>query len=428
MRQLLFLGSLIFGLIIFGLISLNGILIALALPLLFYLGAAVFFGPEKPDLLMTRTLSRDSTTRAQPVEVHVALTNQGHQIEEILVEDILPKGLAAVEGDTKILTSLAPGEIFQFDYKVQGKRGIYDFGPMAVTVSDPLGITYKKSVISAEQRLLIFPDYQKLRPLSIHPPRTRDYPGPIRSRQGGAGVDFYGVREYQMGDPIRWINWKVSARHSGTLFTNEFEKERIADVGIIVDARQQSDIQRADDTLFDYSVYAAASMADAFLTAGNRVGLLVYGRGMERTFPGYGKVQRERILQSLAYARTGVNFALESLELLPTRFFPSRSQIVMISPLNPDDYGVLVRLRASGYDLILVSPDPISYEMAKYKPGNLVDTARRLATIERALLIRRMQRVGIQVVNWDVNTSLDKALTTVLAQQVRTHHVMGVVR
>jgi uncharacterized protein (DUF58 family) len=156
--------------------------------------------------------------------------------------------------------------------------------------------------------------------------------------------------------------------------------------------------------------------------------MLVYGRGMERTFPGYGKVQRERILQSLSYARTGVNFALESLEMLPTRFFPARSQIVMISPLNADDYGVLVRLRASGYELLLVSPDPIGYEMAKYKPGRLVETAKRLATIERTLLIRRMQRVGIQVVNWDVNTSLDQALATVLAQQVRTHKLMGVVR
>jgi uncharacterized protein (DUF58 family) len=236
------------------------------------------------------------------------------------------------------------------------------------------------------------------------------------------------VREYQVGDPIRWINWKVSARHSGMLFTNVFEKERIADVGIIVDARQQTDIQLGEDSLFEHSVYAAASLADAFLDAGNRVGVLVYGRGMERTFPGYGKVQRERILESLAYAKTGVNYALESLELLPTCLFPARSQILMISPLNADDYGVLVRLRAAGYELLIISPDPVAYEIVKYKTGKIATTAQRLATIERTLLIRRLQRAGILVVDWNVNDQLDKILSTILAQQARSRHVMGIVR
>ncbi len=428
MRQLFFLGSLIFGLIVLGLISLNGTLIALAIPFLIYLGAAVFFEPRKPDLVVTRTLSHESIIQGKQVVMTVSITNQGEQYEEILFEDIVPAGLKVDQGDTRILTSIGAGETFEFEYTLSGRRGNYEFGPIVITVSDPLGISHKKNVFDAAERLIVFPQFQKLRTIHIQPPRTRDYPGPIRSRQAGAGVDFYGVREYQMGDPIRWINWKVTARYSRTLFTNQFEKERIADVGIIVDARQQTDVQFGDDSLFEHSISAAASMADAFLNVGNRVGVLIYGRGMERTFPGYGKVQRERILQSLAYAKTGVNFALESLELLPTRFFPSRSQIVMISPLNADDYSVLVRLRAAGYDLLLVSPDPISYEMAKYKPGQMASTARRLATIERKLLIRRLQRAGVQVIDWEVNSSLDNALTTALAQQVRTHHPTGIAR
>ena len=45
------------------------------------------------------------------------------------------------------------------------------------------------------------------------------------------------------------------------------------------------------------AVNAAASLADAFLTAGNRVGLLIYGLYINWTNPGYGKRQRENILR-----------------------------------------------------------------------------------------------------------------------------------
>ena len=148
-------------------------------------------------------------------------------------------------------------------------------------------------------------------------------------------MNFFGVREYQVGDPLRWINWRVVARHTEFLFTNVFEQERIADVGLILDARQQNDVLSPDGPLFDHAVRATASLAEVFLGAGNRVGLLIYGSGMTRTFPGYGKVQRDRIMRALARAKTGFNYALESLEYLPTRFFPARSQIVMISPLLP---------------------------------------------------------------------------------------------
>ena len=59
-------------------------------------------------------------------------------------------------------------------------------------------------------------------------------------------MSFWGVREYQMGDSLRHINWKIAARRmiaarqAQELFTNEFEQERIADVGLILDARDQT--------------------------------------------------------------------------------------------------------------------------------------------------------------------------------------------
>ena len=224
------------------------------------------------------------------------------------------------------------------------------------------------------------------------------------------------MREYQSGDPQRWINWRVSARHPRALFTNEFEQERIADVGLILDARQRSHVLSSGDSLFEYAVRATASLAEAFLFDGNRVGLLIYGGFLDWTFPGYGKVQRERILRALARAETGEGLVFESLDYLPTRFFPARSQLVIISSLLSDDLPMLIRLRARGYQILLISPDPGTFEARALESRPSVTLAARIVHLERALLLRKLRHAGIQVVDWQVDQPFDQAVHTSLSR------------
>ena len=300
-------------------------------------------------------------------------------------------------------------------YTVRGPRGSYVLNELHVSASDHLGVLREKTVLTAQSRFVYLPDITRLRKVAIRPQRTHGHFGPIPSRQAASGVDFYGLREYQMGDPRRWINWRASARHDQHLFVNQFEQERIADVGIIVDARMQSNIALPDGTsIFEYSVQAAGSLSEALLNDGNRVGLLIYGFGMDRTFRGYGKVQQERILYALGRARTGHNFALESLGYLPTRFFPAGSQIVMISPLMTNDVPALTQLRACGYDVLVVTPDPVDYEARAL--GVKGDLPWELARVERALLLRKLQRVGIRILDWPVEKPFEPLVRATLGR------------
>jgi len=412
--RLLLLGSLAYGLLLAGLLTFNGSLLALAIPLVLYLGAALWYGPQKFHLSVTRTISAEVVSPGQPVTVRVMIANHGPRLEQVHVQDVVPASLEQVEGHCAVLTTVAAGGTIELEYIVRGRRGTHTWRETRLAASDALGLFSRRGALPAETRLMILPQWSKLRPVDIRPPRTRDFPGPIPARQGGAGVNFFGVREYQVGDPLRRINWRLTAR-TQLLYSNEFEQERIADVGVILDARQQSDVQLPDGSLFEESVRAAAALSEVFLRAGNRVGLLIYGSGIERVFPGYGKVQRWRILRALAGASTGVNYALENLDYLPTRFFPPRSQIVVISPVNPNDVRVLTRLKACGYQVLVVSPDPIEFETRLAPPGKTMDMAVRIARVERKLLLSRLRRVGIQVVDWRVTQSLDMALHTALA-------------
>jgi uncharacterized protein (DUF58 family) len=416
MRRFLLPAGLAYGLLLAGLALFDGRLLALALPLLVYLLAALYHGPYDVRLSAGRSFSTDRAMVGSPVEVTLEIANEGGPLEEVLVVDRLPPGLELVAGRPAALASLRPGERFQFSYTVRVARGGFAFDEVQALVGDHSGLFRRWVASPAPGQLLVLPHLVKLRSLAIRPLRTRSYAGPVPARQGGSGVDFFGVREYQLGDPRRWINWRVSARHPRALFTNEFEQERIADVGLILDARQRSEVRAGDESLFEHAVQATASLAGAFLESGNRVGLLIYGRSLDWTFPGYGKVQRERIVQALAGARTGDSQVFDRLDYLPTRLFPAQSQIVLVSPLWPDDVPTLVRLRARRYQVLIVRPDPVSLEMRGLPPASEVALAARIAGLERALLLRRLLQAGITVVEWRVDEPLDRAIYAALGR------------
>ncbi len=428
MRRLLFLSLLLYGILLAGLMSLYGQVVALAIPLAVYLLAAFVYSPEKPRLVITRTLSANTVNHDAPSVVTLTVVNQGTTLEEVLIEDNVPSGLTITDGEPWLQMALPAGASATFSYTVTGKRGNYPFRYLHVVVNEQLGLFQHRGWMEVPGNLMVFPEPLKLEHLDIRPLRTRGYAGPIPSRQAGSGTDFFGVREYQLGDPLRWINWRASARHQHTLFTNEFEMERIADVGLILDARQHNNIVVDHDSLFEHAIEATAGLAETFLNDGDRVGLLVYGRGLEITYPGYGKVQRERILRALAHARTGDSLVFESLDYLPVRFFPAKSQIVLISPLREDDLPVLTRLRARGYQILVVSPDPVAFEAQNRTQDTATDFALRIIRVERELMLRRLRRVGIQVVDWQVDRPFDKVMRLSLVRPMAQTRIVRIER
>ncbi|MBN1148040.1 MAG: DUF58 domain-containing protein [Anaerolineales bacterium] len=425
MNRIVLIGGIIYLLILAGLATLNGGLLILALPLLLYLSAGLLFAPQELNLHIERSIDPQRAATNTPIKVKLSITNMGSRLEEVWLEDLPPKELERLEGETSLITELPGGAKVELEYTLLGKRGIFRFSELRATAHDRLGITHRRRVFPTTGQIFVLPDTPRLRRVAIRPRQTRVYSGSIPARQGGSGIEFFGVRSYQMGDSMRHINWHVSARHQGELFSNEFEQERAADVWLILDARSRSNIPAAGESLFEHSIMAAASLAQALLTQSNRVGLLVYGGFLDWTYPGYGKIQNEYILRALARARTGESMVFDKLENLPTRVFPLSSQLILVSPLQYEDFSILIRLRARGYQVIVISPDPIGYEaneLSKYPSGAL---AVRLARLERELLLRQLQQAGVHIFSWNVEIPFDQAMYLPLGRLLPWFHTLG---
>jgi uncharacterized protein (DUF58 family) len=414
--RFLLIAALTLGLFLAGLLSQTAGVIILTIPLILYVASAFLAGPHSAKIEAKRSLSRDRASQGAEVEVLLEINNAGFRLEEVLIEESLPPGLEVLDGETSAFCTLSPNQKISLAYRVRGVRGHYRFSGVQVTASDHLGIFRKKTFLSVQNRLFILPRVHKLKKIEIRPRYTRIYSGTIPARLGGPGVEFHGVRPYQPGDPLRWINARATARRPEAIYINEFEQERVADVGLILDARSLSNMPCDQGSLMDYSIDAAAALSDFLLENGNRVGLLIYGGPIRWTFPRYGKIQKERILQSLAAAELGANPIFEDLGYIPTRLFPRHTQLIVLSPLVEEDLPVLLKLRARGYPVVIISPDPIDYERRQLGEDRRVLFATQIARLEREFLLKQLRQAGISIVDWNLQQPFHHVANQVLSR------------
>lgn len=416
MKRTLLIGILIYSLILIGMADFNHVLLALAMLLIVYLGAGLIFSPEPIQLQTKREISPERVSPGSLVDIKLTIKNKGSHLEELLLEDKLPPQLEVVTGVTSLLTEIGENEKVEISYQVRGNRGIYYFEGVQATANDRFDLFRRSNLTPAQGSIFIMPQISKIRRVAIRPRQTRVYSGSVPARLGGPGVEFFGVREYRSGDSLQRINWRASARHAEALFSNEFVQERVTDVGLILDARERSDIRTPGGTLFEYQITATAALTDTLINDGNRVGLLVYGNFLDWTYPRYGKVQRERIFQALARAQTGDSLVFEKLENLPAQMFPSHSQLILFSPLLDDDVPILIKLRARGYQVMVISPNPIDFQRRSMPIIRETELGARLANIERKLLFNELRQAGIIVLDWDVSVPFGQAMQSALSR------------
>jgi len=419
---------LLYALIFAGLASTNGAVLALAIPFAIYTLLGLWFAPQNVRLVVERKLNTERTQPGSPVIMTLTVSNHGGRIEELLIQDQVDPSLTIIEGSDQKLCSLAAGEKQHWTYTITGERGSYLFPGLRLRTSDHFGLTHQTEQIKTEGQLLILPSFTRIKNVTIRPRQTRVYAGPIPARLGGPGVSFFGLREYQPGDAQHWINWRASARHPHALFSNQFEQERVADVGIILDGRQRTNIIRGNHSLFEHTVVAAAALADTLISAGHRVGLLKYGHTLSWTYPGYGQIQRERILQALARAVVGDSTVFSDLTRMPSKLFPINSQLILVSPLANNDIKTLVHWRARGYQVLVISPDPISYELGGLPDIPSTHLAMRIIGMERRVLLLRLRRAGVQVLDWNVSQPIDRVIKSRLGRPPAWHKAAGSTR
>lgn len=396
-------------LLVLALLTRNGDIAWMTLPFLTYLLVAVLQTPPLERVSLSAKRILEQTRRDGIVSILVKLTVQNHgpQAVHLFIEDAAQPGMQITEGALSQWATLRPSESTELRYAFTARRGDFSWKSIRTLVGDPLGLIQAVKRLPDDTMVQVRPPIKKFKAISLRPRNTVHSPGSIPARIGGSGTDFFGVREYHPGDPLRTLDWRLTARHPRKFFTKEFEQEEIAEIGLVLDARRNTDLRIGEESLFEHGVGAAASLAEMFLHQGHRVSLLVFGETMLTAYPGYGKRQLHRIMSCLSKAKVSTeNSALGRLDFLPIRVFPPHALMIVISSLSSADRSFFQRLRAYGYQALLVSPDPIDFAGPVLAQDAANQLAIRAARIERRLRLNEIAQLRIPIVDWQVKQPL----------------------
>jgi len=164
------------------------------------------------------------------------------------------------------------------------------------------------------------------------------FAGEYHSAFKGRGMSFAEVREYQIGDDVRAIDWNVTAR-SGRPHVKVYEEERELTVMLLIDVSGSQDTGSRERTMRELSTEIAATLAFSAIENNDKIGVIFFSDQVERYIPPKkGRAHTLGIIRTLLelkprHTRTNIAAAVEYLMRVQKR----RSIAFLISDFLDDE-------------------------------------------------------------------------------------------
>ncbi|WP_123027947.1 DUF58 domain-containing protein [Mycolicibacterium stellerae] len=244
-------------------------------------------------------------------------------------------------------------------------------------------------------------------PQSTAIPKTEllDRLGTHLTRHIGPGVEYADIRPFVPGDQLRTVNWPVSARR-GSLHVTQRLTDRAADVVVLVDMYSQPPGPATAAT--ERALRGAVQVVQSALRSGDRAGVVTLGGGRPRWLGAdIGRRQFYRVLDTLLGA--GDEFETTTGTLAPGAALPPGAIVVAFSTMLDTEFALsLIDLRKRGHTVVAVDV----LEGAPFEAGK-DPLFTRMWTMQRSFMYRDMGTVGVDIVSWPSEHTLDQSMRLV---------------
>ena len=376
----------------------------------FALVLAVGLSLPPPRVEASVRLGRERVLEGDEIEAELSLSSS--EACEAHVALVLPGGIAPADEPVAFVLGLSRGAPRSVTVRLVCERwGAYRLGELRLRSGDRARLRLADRLIGGSAVLRVYPGRERLQSL-VTPLETQPFAGNRVSRTKAEGIEFADIRPYVPGDRIRRLNWRASSRGQ-TLYVNQQHPERNADVILFLDSFAEA--RRKDTGTLDQAVRAAATLAEHYLSAQDRVGIVGFGGIVRWLTPASGTLQSYRIAEALLETEVNFSYVWKRIDVLPARSLTPQALVIALSPLL-DERGMyaLVDLRRRGFDLAVVDVSPILF--ANSSEGGVPDPqALRLWRLWRETLHLRYQELGVAVAEWTGSESLAKVVEEVRA-------------
>lgn len=387
--------------------------LAVGLTLAIFADAAL---AQSPASLVISRSGGAAARLGEPVDTVLTVRNAGNRPMRGSLRDAWPPSALAeprshplnlpAGGAQTLLTRLRPV-----------RRGDHSSAAVTVRSIGPLGLAGRQRSTTAAGTVRVLPPFLSRKHLPSRLARLREIDGLLPVLVRGQGTEFDSLREYVVGDDVRSIDWRASARRSDVV-VRTWRPERDRRVVIVVDTGRTSAGRVGVDPTggdpsgwprLDWSLDAALLLAALASRAGDHVDFLAHDRVTRAAVFGAG---RNELLAQLVTAMAPVQAALVESDrpaMVATirRRVRHRALVVLLTDLNPSAIDesllpVLPELSARHQVILAAVADPRIGDMAagRADAAAVYDAAAAERTRnDRRTIASRLRLHGVEVLD-----------------------------
>ncbi|MDA3616046.1 DUF58 domain-containing protein [Polluticaenibacter yanchengensis] len=156
------------------------------------------------------------------------------------------------------------------------ERGEYHFGNSILYLSTPIKLVQRKLVFKNETLVKVYPSFINLKQYQLNTRRSYlQEAGTSVMRRIGNSNEFEHIKDYILGDDIRKINWKATAKKSN-LMVNHYVDEKSQQIFCIIDKGRLMKMPFNGMSLLDYAINASLGLCSVCLNKQDKFGLVTF--------------------------------------------------------------------------------------------------------------------------------------------------------
>jgi len=224
------------------------------------------------------------------------------------------------------------------------------------------------------------------------------------SRYLGSWIDYVQSRSYLPGDPIKSIDWRVTAR-SGEVHVKEYEAPRRIPAWFVIDTSASMVVSSTGTSKYELALHVAGGLAFACLDRTSPVGIVGGGSRDLRIEPSLAK---DQVLQWLLRMRRhafdeSTQLVRRVAELRPT--LTARSLVIVCSDLHEAGAVHAMALLAQQHEVVVLQfqdPAEVTMRGGGFVRGQEAETGRGLVThgrrqpLDQGRILGELQKGGVE--------------------------------
>ncbi len=253
----------------------------LVLVLLATIADALILFANKEGIYAERNLAHKKLSNGDDNDVFISIKNNYSFVAYTSIIDEIPEQFQFRE--FIINKQLAASESQKIKYNLRPvSRGEFHFNDLIVFATTILGFVKRKFKFEQHQMLPCYPSFLKLRQFELLAisDRLTDI-GIKKMRKIGQSTEFDNIREYVIGNDIRTINWKATARR-GSLMVNHYRDERAQQVYCLIDMGRIMKMPFEELSLLDYSINASLVLSHISYIKHDKPGLITFSNKVQQ--------------------------------------------------------------------------------------------------------------------------------------------------